>query len=73
MAEGADAATLQFENVFTGGILTATYEQGSAVLRSDSVSALAIVKELISREATARRVSVTDTFQVLVEILISQG
>lgn len=64
VSEGVEEATLNFENVFTGGILTASYRRGAAVLCSDSASTLAIVKELVSKEATARRVNITDTFQV---------
>lgn len=41
-----------------------SYRRGAAVLSSDSASTLAIVKELISKEATARRVNITDSFQV---------
>lgn len=41
-----------------------SYRRGAAVLSSDSASTLAIVKELISKEATARRVHITDSFQV---------
>ncbi|CAM9337349.1 unnamed protein product, partial [Hapterophycus canaliculatus] len=63
ISEEAEDATLNFENVFTGGILTASYRHGAAVLSSDSASTLAIVKELISKEATARRVHITDSFQ----------
>ncbi|CAM9371775.1 unnamed protein product [Ectocarpus sp. 13 AM-2016] len=63
VSEEAEDATLNFENVFTGGILTASYRRGAAVLSSDSASTLAIVKELISKEATSRRVHITDTFQ----------
>ncbi|CAM9764264.1 unnamed protein product [Scytosiphon promiscuus] len=63
ISEEAEDATLNFENVFTGGILTASYRRGAAVLSSDSASTLAIVKELISKEATARRVHITDSFQ----------
>lgn len=64
VSEGIEEATLNFENVFTGGILTASYRRGAAVLCSDSASTLAIVKELVSKEATARRVNITDAFQV---------
>lgn len=67
--EDEELATLFFENVFTGGVFAASYKRGSAVLRSDSASPLAIVKELVSKEATARRVSVTDTFQAIIDQL----
>lgn len=64
VSEGMEEAVLHFENVFTGGVLIASYRRGAAVLRSDSASTLAIVKELVSKEATARRLQITDTFQV---------
>lgn len=64
ISEEAEEATLNFRNVFTGGILTASYRRGAAVLVSDSASTLAIVKELTSKEATARRVHITESFQV---------
>ena len=41
-----------------------SYRRGAAVLSSDSASTLAIVKELISKEATSRRVHITDSYQV---------
>eukprot|EP00752_Nemacystus_decipiens_P012116 g10741.t1 len=63
ISEEAEDATLNFENVFTGGLLTASYRRGAAVLSSDSASTLAIVKELVSKEATSRRVHITDSFQ----------
>eukprot|EP00903_Cladosiphon_okamuranus_P008387 g8063.t1 len=63
ISEEAEDATLNFENVFTGGLLTVSYRRGAAVLSSDSASTLAIVKELISKEATSRRVHITDSFQ----------
>ncbi|CAM9658675.1 unnamed protein product, partial [Pylaiella littoralis] len=63
ISEEAEEATLNFRNVFTGGILTASYRRGAAVLVSDSASTLAIVKELTSKEATARRVHITESFQ----------
>ena len=44
--------------------MIASYRAGAAVLRSDSASTLAIVKELVSKEATARRLNITDSFKV---------
>lgn len=65
MSEEDEEATLNFENIFTGGIMIASYRNGAAVLRSDSASTLAIVKELVSKEATARRLNITDSFKVI--------
>mmetsp|Transcript_26862 Transcript_26862/g.33595 ORF Transcript_26862/g.33595 Transcript_26862/m.33595 type:complete len:726 (-) Transcript_26862:330-2507(-) len=55
--------TMYFRNVFTKSVLITEYRKESAVFKSDSVSAIAILKEVISREATARRIQIRDTFQ----------
>ncbi|CAM9128537.1 unnamed protein product, partial [Choristocarpus tenellus] len=59
-----EEATVHFRNVYTGAVLSVEYRRGEAIARSDSVSSLAIVKELISKEATARRIQISDSFQV---------
>lgn len=64
LSEEVEDFTLDYQNVFTGGILRASYRRGNVTLRSDSASTLAIVKELVSKEATARRINITDAFQV---------
>ncbi|CAM9397019.1 unnamed protein product, partial [Phaeothamnion confervicola] len=58
-----EAAVLHFVNVFTRSVLTCEYRRGEAVVSSDSISAIAIVKEAFSREATARRIAISDTLQ----------
>ncbi|CAM9601029.1 unnamed protein product, partial [Chrysoparadoxa australica] len=57
------SSTLYFRNVFTGSILVCSYLKGEATISSDSASSLAIIKEVISREATSRRLSIRDWFE----------
>jgi len=58
-----EEVTMYFRNVFTRSVLVVEYRNEAASFRSDSVSALAILKEVVSREATARRIQVRDAFQ----------
>lgn len=56
-----------FVNAFTGSALVCDYKKGEAIFYSDNASALAILRELIVREATQRRIHITDTFQACEE------
>ena len=51
-----DDASFAFRNTFLGSILLCAYRKGDATFRSDSVTTLAIVKEVITKEATARKI-----------------
>ena len=54
------AHRLCFENVYTGGVVECDYEANRARVCSDSISALAILKEHVSREAVRLRQDVHD-------------
>ena len=51
---------LCFENVYTGGCVECDYAENKARICSDSISALAILKEHISKEAVRLRQEVSD-------------
>ena len=51
---------LCFENVYTGGCVECDYQENRARICSDSISALAILKEHISKEAVRLRQEVSD-------------
>ncbi|KAH8064936.1 hypothetical protein JL722_1826 [Aureococcus anophagefferens] len=53
-----------FRNVYTAGVLECDYEAGRARICSDSISAITILKEHISREAVRLRVEVHDTISI---------
>lgn len=58
-AEGRDELSLAFRNVFIGTHLLCAYKKGFAVFQSDNPSALAIIKEVITSNATVLKASVS--------------
>lgn len=60
----AEEARFQFRNTFLGSLVLCEYRKGDATFRSDSVTSLAIVKEVMTKEATARKIQI----QINVEI-----
>lgn len=62
--------TMNFRNCYLGTLLVATYRKGEAVFRSDSVSTIAILKEVITRQATALKVRINLSFDILDETVI---
>lgn len=59
-----DEVNLVFENTFVGSTLCCKYRKGEASFDSDSISALAILKEVITKEATARKVILQMHFEM---------
>ncbi|ETV67493.1 hypothetical protein, variant 1 [Aphanomyces astaci] len=59
-----DEGKLFFRNTFVGNILVCEYKKGEARFLSSSVSAIAILKEVITKEATARKVTLNMTFDI---------
>jgi len=50
-----DEVSFAFKSSFLGTLLLCDYKKGEATFRSDSLTSLAIVKEVITKEATARK------------------
>uniref|UniRef100_A0A7S1C5K1 Bardet-Biedl syndrome 7 protein homolog n=1 Tax=Bicosoecida sp. CB-2014 TaxID=1486930 RepID=A0A7S1C5K1_9STRA len=59
-----DEVRMVFRNVFLGTQLSASYKKGEAVFLSDSISTIAILKEVITKAATARKVRVELSFEI---------
>jgi len=53
-----ESATFAFRNTFLDTLLLCAYQGGEAVFRSDSLTTLAIVKEVVTKEATARKIQI---------------
>jgi len=51
-------ASFTFRNTFLDTLLLADYRKGEATFQSDSLTTLAIVKEVVTKEATARKVQI---------------
>lgn len=62
--DGREEVTLAFRNGFVGTLLLVSYKRGSAVFRSDSPSALAILRDAIISAATAAKVRLSLTADV---------
>ena len=53
-----DEAQFAFRNTFLDTLLLCAYQKGDASFRSDSLTTLAIVKEVVTKEATARKIQI---------------
>jgi len=60
----ADEVSYCFESVLMGTVLTARYKAGEGIFRSDSVTTLAILREGITKEATAKKQRIQVTFDL---------
>ena len=52
----AEEASFTFRNTFLDTLLLIDYRKGEASFRSDSLTTLAIVKEVVTKQATDRKV-----------------
>lgn len=60
ITEGASEERITFRNAFTGGVCSVEYRANEILFECDSASTLAILKENVSRLATARRVQLDE-------------
>ena len=60
-----------FRNTFLGTLLKCTYKKGEATFMSDSLTGLAIVKEVLTKEATARKIKIQISIDVKDDTIIS--
>mmetsp|Transcript_123736 Transcript_123736/g.309285 ORF Transcript_123736/g.309285 Transcript_123736/m.309285 type:complete len:769 (+) Transcript_123736:145-2451(+) len=54
-----DEMTITYRSTFVGSFLVGRYTKGSATFKSDSITTISVLKDLITREATARKISVS--------------
>jgi Bardet-Biedl syndrome 7 protein len=59
-----EEAILYFKGVFTGTQLECSYKQGSLAFRTDNMSTLTVLKDVLSKEATERNIAVKITFEL---------
>ncbi|KAK0417257.1 hypothetical protein QR680_012909 [Steinernema hermaphroditum] len=66
-----DSVTFNFASTYNGGTqLQATYGKGRAVYRSDNLSTVAIIKDLISKEATRKQIKINVSIEVSEDSII---
>lgn len=52
-----DFSSLYFISTFLDTVLSCTYKKGEAVFKSDSISTISILKDVLSKEATRKKIS----------------
>lgn len=59
-----DEISIVFRSTFVGSWLLGRYGKGSAVMRSDSITTISVLKDVITREATARKIQMSISVDV---------
>ncbi|KAJ8578219.1 hypothetical protein ON010_g989 [Phytophthora cinnamomi] len=60
----SEEVTLQYRNTFLGSLLVCRYSKGEASFSTPSVSVIAILKEIITKEATARKATLNISLDI---------
>ncbi|KAG7400693.1 Bardet-Biedl syndrome 7 protein [Phytophthora boehmeriae] len=60
----SDEVTLRYRNTFMGSLLVCRYSKGEATFSTPSVSVIAILKEIITKEATARKATLNISLDI---------
>lgn len=68
--------TVAYRNTFIGSWLTGRYAKGSAIFKSDSIITISVLKDVISKEATNRKIQMSigvdvkdETFRLFLELM----
>ncbi|XP_029844333.2 Bardet-Biedl syndrome 7 protein homolog [Ixodes scapularis] len=56
-APATDPATLYFVSTFLGTVLDCVYTRGEATFKSDNISTISILKDVLTKEATRKKIS----------------
>lgn len=59
-----DQVTMYFQNTFLGSLLVCKYQKGEASFASPSTSVIAILKEVVTKEATVKKVTLNISLDV---------
>ncbi|XP_043917464.1 Bardet-Biedl syndrome 7 protein [Protopterus annectens] len=59
-----DNVTFYFENTFLGTELECTYRKGEGMFKSDNISTISILKDVLSKEATKRKISLNISYDI---------
>ncbi|CAL8261755.1 unnamed protein product [Lota lota] len=59
-----DTVTLHFHNTFLGTQLEATYCKGEGHFRSDNISTISILSDVLSKEATQRKINLNVSYDI---------
>uniref|UniRef100_A0A8C9FQM8 Bardet-Biedl syndrome 7 n=1 Tax=Pavo cristatus TaxID=9049 RepID=A0A8C9FQM8_PAVCR len=59
-----DSVTFYFQNTFLGTQLESTYRIGEGCFKSDNISTISILKDVLSKEATKRKINLNISFDI---------
>ncbi|XP_012590281.1 PREDICTED: Bardet-Biedl syndrome 7 protein [Condylura cristata] len=59
-----ESATFHFQNTFLDTQLESTYRKGEGVFKSDNISTISILKDVLSKEATKRKINLNISYEV---------
>lgn len=65
----SDTASFQFVSTFLNTQLDCTYRKGEAIFRSDNISTISILKDVLSKEATNKKIRLDITYDVQEETI----
>ncbi|KAK1936708.1 Bardet-Biedl syndrome 7 [Phytophthora citrophthora] len=60
----SEDVTLRYRNTFLGSLLVCRYSKGEAIFSTPSVSVIAILKEIITKEATTRKATLNISLDI---------
>ncbi|XP_076467410.1 BBSome complex member BBS7-like [Babylonia areolata] len=64
-----DLASFQFVSTFLNTQLDCTYRKGEGIFRSDNISTISILKDVLSKEATNKKIRLEITFDIQEETI----
>uniref|UniRef100_A0A8C9SU07 Bardet-Biedl syndrome 7 n=1 Tax=Scleropages formosus TaxID=113540 RepID=A0A8C9SU07_SCLFO len=59
-----ESATFLFQNTFLGTQLETTYSKGEGHFKSDNISTISILKDVLSKEATKRKINLNISYDI---------
>lgn len=65
-----DSCLYNYKSTFLGTVLQCAYSKGQAKFRSDSITTISVVRDTMSREATARKIQLGIQVDVLPYLLL---
>eukprot|EP00075_Anas_platyrhynchos_P022788 XP_027312041.1 Bardet-Biedl syndrome 7 protein [Anas platyrhynchos] len=59
-----DSVTFYFQNTFLGTQLESSYRKGEGCFKSDNISTISILKDVLSKEATKRKINLNISYDI---------
>lgn len=59
-----ECATFFFKSTFLDTVLSCTYKKGEAIFKSDNISTISILKDVLTKEATRKKIALDISFDI---------